>query len=888
MASTYKSNLYSVEEIGIGEADGIWGTLTNDNWEVIQRAIGYSVELDVDNISGSTSYSNPELNWIIPDDTNVASLNDDAKARSSCVTVKGTGGSPLVINFRICGLDTTTSVDRIYFVRNALTDTSEPRTILRVYNADGTEYVDINQGSTGIVSLTSDVAGAGKIVNLTSQIQVGKIDFSATSSAEILLENDSSTALQIKQIQDDFTSRIVASISTSTGLQPTGTVANVGGELTNGEFDAVLSGGSPSSALDTTQISFTVSGNELSAINVLAPGVGWTAPPVLSFEKAIGVFSLGVSTTGSGYVTDGTYPVVFSVGGEVVPATATFVVTAGAVSGVNLTSSGQYTGTPTATFNDGLADPGTTFGTGNVVVSTPPTGTVELGPSSAIDLSESFSQLGATELSGSLLGRVRASTGPFVSATPITLANIASPLVSGGNLFITGGTADITNFSGGTIGQTITIISAFATSIKEGSILLDASTNYNMGINDSLTVALRSDNKWHETARMSRTGSTGNSLSSLSDVTLVAPIENEQVLAYDSGTTLWTNSEIVIPPGSPQGPNDGNLAPTNTSLGVLAMNESDGVDNTAIGNEAGISTIRDHNTFLGADAGKQNNFNGFPLWQPGTVYSIGDEVRDLQTPQNVWKAQSSGTSGSTALVGTNYNEQGPAGLPTYSDWESGFDYVDVGPNADFYPLVIGAGGDIYYTIPANNSGLSGSTIPSVFDTSAGTSDGNIIWYPRAFKWKPNTSYNISALGVAYVGMFWNESDGSWWNDGTSPDNVFTTGTVAPNAPSYPTPLAPWWSPTEYGSEPTFSNAANGGTGAVTFEWQDNRRDYVPPFDDGGVTWYVSALGWQANRGYGGYMMPGRLLADTDTKGGSIWSGNPDVAGGGEGGGGGEP
>jgi len=99
---------------------------------------------------------------------------------------------------------------------------------------------------------------------------------------------------------------------------------------------------------------------------------------------------------------------------------------------------------------------------------------------------------------------------------------------------------------------------------------------------------------------------------------------------------------------------------------------------------------------------------------------------------------------------------------------------------------------------------------------------------------------------------------------------------------------PWWSEggVDYGIEPSFSNTANGGTGAVTFHWQDNRRDYVPPFNDGGVTWYVSALGWQANRGYGGYMMPQRFLADTDTKGGSIWSGFPYTEGGGNGGNGG--
>ena len=475
MASTYKSNLYSVEEIGDGEANGIWGNLTNDNWEVIQRAVGYSVELDVDSVVGASSFVSPTLTWLLPNNTNVSNTNDDAKARSSCVTVKGIGGSIPVIHFRICGLDASASVDRIYFVRNALTDTHEPRTILRVYNASGTDFVDINQGSTGIVSLTTNPDATRSITSLTSQVQIGSVDFSATASPEILLKNDSTTALQIKQIQDDFTSRIVASISTSTGLQAAGVVTNPGADLTNGEFDAILTGGLPASGTGTTQVSFNIVSNELDSITVLAPGSGWTTPPDLSFAKAVGVHSLQIGTAGSGYTgADGTsYPVTYSGGGEVIPATATFTVVAGQVSTVTPTSAGQYTTIPTALFDDGLAEPTTTSGTGIVVIGTAPQGTVSLGPSASLDLSTTVSHLGTTEFSGNLIGRIRASTGPFVAASPITLSNISSPLVSGGNLFVTGGTNDITNFSGGTIGQTITIISNYATSIKEGIIVLD-------------------------------------------------------------------------------------------------------------------------------------------------------------------------------------------------------------------------------------------------------------------------------------------------------------------------------------------------------------------------------------------------------------------------------
>ena len=173
-----------------------------------------------------------------------------------------------------------------------------------------------------------------------------------------------------------------------------------------------------------------------------------------------------------------------------------------------------------------------------------------------------------------------------------------------------------------------------------------------MGVNDSLTVTLRSDNKWHETARMSRTGSTGNSLSSLSDVTLVAPVLNDEHLIYDSALTQWTNGEVVIPPGSPQGPNDGNLAPTNTSLGVDAMNANTGVTNTAVGNEAmGGTTAGDNNTALGAEAGRDNGLTTHAPWSSGTSYSVGDYATDSAVPPNIWRAESSGVSGSTEPTG---------------------------------------------------------------------------------------------------------------------------------------------------------------------------------------------------------------------------------------------
>jgi len=75
--------------------------------------------------------------------------------------------------------------------------------------------------------------------------------------------------------------------------------------------------------------------------------------------------------------------------------------------------------------------------------------------------------------------------------------------VSGGSIFQTGGTTTITDFDDGAIGQTITILSVHAVTITDGTnIILYGSVDLVMAISDSLTLVLKADNKWYETARM--------------------------------------------------------------------------------------------------------------------------------------------------------------------------------------------------------------------------------------------------------------------------------------------------------------------------------------------------------------------------------------------------
>jgi hypothetical protein len=100
-------------------------------------------------------------------------------------------------------------------------------------------------------------------------------------------------------------------------------------------------------------------------------------------------------------------------------------------------------------------------------------------------------------------GSIKAATGPFVPADPPTLDNTGTPTVIGGNVFITGGTTTITDFDDGVLGQTITILSEHAVTITDGTnIILHGSANFVMAAADSLTLVLKADNKWYETARM--------------------------------------------------------------------------------------------------------------------------------------------------------------------------------------------------------------------------------------------------------------------------------------------------------------------------------------------------------------------------------------------------
>lgn len=93
-------------------------------------------------------------------------------------------------------------------------------------------------------------------------------------------------------------------------------------------------------------------------------------------------------------------------------------------------------------------------------------------------------------------------TSVLITQTITTLANDATPSVSAGNLFITGGTTTITDLDDGVVGQTIKILSEHAITITDGTnILLNGSTDFVMASGDVLVLTMYNDQVWVEDSR---------------------------------------------------------------------------------------------------------------------------------------------------------------------------------------------------------------------------------------------------------------------------------------------------------------------------------------------------------------------------------------------------
>jgi len=88
-----------------------------------------------------------------------------------------------------------------------------------------------------------------------------------------------------------------------------------------------------------------------------------------------------------------------------------------------------------------------------------------------------------------------------------TLDNTSTPSVSEGNLYVTSGTTTVTDFDNGTMYKPITILAEHSKTIDvdAGNIFLNGAVDFDMVDGDTLTLILKSDNKWYEISRSDNT-----------------------------------------------------------------------------------------------------------------------------------------------------------------------------------------------------------------------------------------------------------------------------------------------------------------------------------------------------------------------------------------------
>ena len=157
MASTYTANT-GVEKIGSGEQSGVWGTTTNNNFDIIDRAI---------NGVGSISLSGT---------THTLTTSDGTLSDGGFRVLEFTGA---------LGANNTVTIspndqDKFYIVKNATTDSgsSGPYSVILTQGSGGN--VTVPNGSFKIVY--ADGAGSGAKVNdVTSALDVSALRLGGTA-----------------------------------------------------------------------------------------------------------------------------------------------------------------------------------------------------------------------------------------------------------------------------------------------------------------------------------------------------------------------------------------------------------------------------------------------------------------------------------------------------------------------------------------------------------------------------------------------------------------------------------------------------------------------------------------------------------------------------------
>ena len=279
MPSTYTAN-NGIEKIGTGEQSGTWGSTTNTNFDIIDRAI---------NGVGTISLSG----------TSHTLTTSDGTASDGHFKVLVLGGSPTGTNTVTI---TPNDQDKLYFVHNTTGQTA-------TFTQGSGSNASVLAGASGIIY--ADGAGAGAAcVNLSDQLaissggssdfsalQVGSVDVVDLTSAQSLSSKTLSSSTFGGTLSDGTVATTQSASDNSTKVATTAYVDNATGTL------------GTLSTQDSNSVSITggsVTGVTLSSSNATLTG-GSTSGMTLAGTGA-SITSLNASNLASGTVAGARLP----------------------------------------------------------------------------------------------------------------------------------------------------------------------------------------------------------------------------------------------------------------------------------------------------------------------------------------------------------------------------------------------------------------------------------------------------------------------------------------------------------------------------------------------------------------------------------------------------
>ena len=207
MAATTFSSNYQIKLIGTGLESGTWGSSTNENFKRLEQSLGQPVSIDPigasvpGGSSGATTDGLTPMKWVTLNSADAG--ESSSKGRARFVEFKNAGTTlTATIKVEIYGDNTSSLVDRIYVVKNNLTQDQS----LELGIGVGDVYT-LRNGAYAFVSVcqSSSIGGISQgINNLLSKLQIDNLVFPDSESATVTIADDEAAALTITNGTDTF------------------------------------------------------------------------------------------------------------------------------------------------------------------------------------------------------------------------------------------------------------------------------------------------------------------------------------------------------------------------------------------------------------------------------------------------------------------------------------------------------------------------------------------------------------------------------------------------------------------------------------------------------------------------------------------------------------